>query len=256
MSNGYEVAIVNPPRRRRRRKAAPRRKPTRRRTAARRSNPGMMELQGNRWVPVGRPRRRRNPSIGGLSFGWSEAIMGSAGRLLGKVLSAWAVRQFGNPETDQISGGVSPTTGQRWTFLNHVICLAAGAAAAAIVGKKAPRLAARIFEGSVDLSVTKAFWSEIIHRTASGPKYLGSAEEGSVLEDGRGGTYIRQGGKWVAMMGLEAESNMDGLEYANSLGRRPARRRALGMTRPPAPGDGTAWQTGGNTNPYLRAFQA
>jgi hypothetical protein len=264
MAQGYEVNIVNP--RPRRRRAAPRKRRAAPRRKGRQRNPGMMEMQANGgWRPARAPsrRRQRNPTLGGLSFGWSDALQSAVGRLLGKAAAAWAVRSFGNTEENQISGGASPTTGLRWSFLNHVICLATGAAAAAIIGKKAPRLAARMFEGAVDLSVTKAFWSEIVHRTTAGPKYLG-ATEGQVYEDGRGGTFVRQGGQWVPMMGrgmgaLEQEVSMDGLEYANSLGRRPSnytRRRALSGVRPAMTTDGSVYSNGKSDNPYLRAFQS
>lgn len=219
----------------------------------------MMELQpSGGWRPA--RRRQRNPTLGGLSFGWSEALQGAVGRLLGKAAAAWVVRSWGNTEENQISGGVSPTTGMRWSFLNHVLCIGTGVVAGVFLGKKAPKLAANMFAGAVDLSMTKAFWSEIVHRTTSGPKYLG-ATDGQVYEDGKGGTFIRQGGQWVPMMALEQARSMDGLEYANSLGRRPAhytRRRMSGLTgvRPAMETDGSVYSNGKSDNPYLRAFQS
>lgn len=183
-------------------------------------------------IPRRRSAPRRNPSFMGLSFGTGSVVVGAALRLLGKVIGAAAVRTVGSAEENQISGGVSPTTGMRWSFWNHFVCVASGLLAGGLVGRFLPgRNAAQlIFEGALDLSVQKAFWSELVHRTDAGPKWLGAADEGDVLEDSRSGkTWIRQGGKWVAMLGLQEKSTLDGLEYATSLGRSPHRRRGRPM---------------------------
>lgn len=262
----YEVTIVNPtsnPRKRRRRRRttttapAPRRR--RRHSRRRRSNPGE--------PPARRGRRsggyRRNPSILGLNFSIGKVAGDAALRMLGKVVGAWAVRMIGTAETNQIDGGVSPTTGMRWSFWNHFVCIGAGILAGGVLAnvlKGRPAVAEKVFEGAVDLSATKAFWSEIVQRVPSGPKYLGASDEGDVKEFSDGRTYIRQGGKWVSMMGLEDKTALDGLEYATALGRRRERRRSMGHLLPPefrnTDTDSTGRYTGtASADPYAAAYQ-
>lgn len=260
----YEVTIVNPaptsnPRRRRRRASAAAPAPRRRRRhGRRRRNPDS--------PPARRGRRggyRRNPSILGLNFSIGKVAGDAALRMLGKVVGAWAVRMIGTTETNQIDGGVSPTTGLRWGFWNHFVCIGAGILAGGVLAnvlKGRPAVAEKVFEGAVDLSMTKAFWSEIVQRVPGGPKYLGAADEGDVKEFSDGRTYIRQGGKWVSMMGLEDKTALDGLEYATSLGRRRERRRSMGHLLPPeyrnTDTDITGNYTGtASADPYRAAYQ-
>lgn len=261
MARDYEVTVVNPtenPRRRRRRRRAPSSRPRRRRRASRpRENPGVALA----------PRRRsyrRNPSFMGLNFGLGGMLSDAALRLLGKVIGAAAVRTIGSTEENQISGGVSPTTGLRWSFWNHFVCIGAGLVAGGVLGRWKQGAGQKIFEGALDLSFQKMFWSEMVHRTEAGPKWLGASDEGDVLEDSRTGkTWIRQGGKWVAMLGLSEKSALDGLEYATSLGRTPRRRgrgRAMGHL---LPGDFVNTETdytgrytnSASTDPYAAAYQ-
>lgn len=255
MAKDYEVTIVNPtsnPRRKRRRKksAAPRR---RRRRAA--SNPAPFT-----------PRRRRsarNPVIGGFGF-TASMFSDTALRLVGKLAGALAVKTLGSDGT----APDSETTGKRWTFMNHVLNLAGGALAGWAVGglTKSTRARQMVLEGAVDQSVQKAFWSELVHRTEAGPKWLGQAQEGDVLEDGRGGSWVRQGGRWVTLMGgrgmgaLSEKGVLDGLEYANALGRVGRRRgRAMGHLMPSTSFDDPAARRGpllnsGSVNPYQAAY--
>lgn len=260
----YEVTVVNPtsnPGRRRKRRrrtttaAAP--APRRRRRGRRRSNPGNPPRRG-------RSGYRRNPSILGLNFSIGKVAGDAALRMLGKVVGAWAVRMIGTTETNQIDGGVSPTTGLRWGFWNHFVCIGAGILAGGVLAnvlKGRPQVAEKVFEGAVDLSATKAFWSEIVQRVPGGPKYLGAADEGDVKEFADGRTYIRQGGKWVSMMGqLEDKTALDGLEYATSLGRRRERRRSMGHLLPPEfrnTDTDNAGRYGGTAaaDPYAAAYQ-
>lgn len=245
MAKDYEVMVVNPgkPRRRRRRAAAATTTPRRKRR--RRHNPG------------GPPARRRsNPSFMGLNIGYGSALTDAALRLVGKVAGAWAVRMLGNTETNQISGGASPTTGLRWSFWNHVVCIGAGILAGGLLGKMRPGAGQKVFEGALDLAVQKAFWSEVVHRTEVGPKYLGSPDEGDVRE-ANGRTAIYQGGRWVTMMGLSRETALDGLVEAGPMGRR--QRRPMGHLLPaefentPADRQGR-YQRSASTSPYHTAY--
>lgn len=247
MAKDYEVMVVNPgtpPRRRRRRKAA---------TAGgkrRRRNPGFPAARRG-------PSRRSNPSFMGLNVGYGSAITDAALRLVGKVIGAWAVRRIGSTETDQISGGASPTTGLRWSFWNHVVCIGAGVLAGGLIGSKRAGWGQKIFEGALDLSVQKAFWSEVVHRTESGPKWLGAPDEGDVRE-ANGRTAIFQNGRWVTMMGLSEKTALDGLVEAGAMGRR---QRAMGHLLPaefentPADRQGR-YQRSASTSPYHSAYRS
>lgn len=262
MARDFEVTVVNPTenprgRRRRRRSTTPRRR--RRRRAAPRENPGFA-LATRRRSPA-----RRNPSFMGLNFGIGGVLSNAALRLLGKVIGAAAVRTIGTAEENQISGGNSPTTGMRWSFWNHFVCVGAGLLAGGLLGRWRAGAGQHIFEGALDLSLQKMFWSEMVHRTEAGPKWLGAADEGDVLEDSRTGkTWIRQGGKWVAMLGLQEKTALDGLEYATALGRAPRRhgrrREPMGHLLPSDYTNSDADYTGRYTNsassdPYSAAYQ-
>lgn len=229
MAKEYEVTVVNPThrKRRKRRAAAPAPAPRRRRRRSHaRANP----------APSYRRRATRNPSIMGVDFNWGSTTAQAGLRLLGKVAGAFMVRLVGNDGEAQISGGPSETTGARWTFFNHVLNILGGMAGGVVVNMlfKGKNLGKYVLEGALDQSVQKAFWSEIVHRTEAGPKWLG-ATDGDVREDGRGSTFIFQSGKWIPMLGLrEASSSLgnadlDGLEYATSMGRIHHRRRGRSM---------------------------
>lgn len=252
MAKEYEVTVVNPRKKRRRRRTTAAPAPRRRRRRAPASNPA--------------PRRRyarRNPTILGVNFNWGSTTAQAGLRLLGKVAGAFMVRLVGNEGENQISGGMSETTGARWTFFNHVLNLLGGMAAGALVNMFAGRdknLGRYVLEGAIDQSVQKAFWSELVHRTEAGPKWLG-ASDGDVREDGRGGTLIFQAGKWVPMLGLKEAGplgELDGLEYASSLGRVHQRRRAMGHLMPPDTDPGTQrtgrYTRSGYVSPYHSAY--
>lgn len=256
MAKEYEVTVVNPKRKRRRRRttaAAP--APRRRR---RRRSP-----VGNP-APRRRSYARRNPTILGVNFNWGSTTAQAGLRLLGKVAGAFLVRLVGNDGENQISGGMSETTGARWTFFNHVLNLLGGMAAGALVNMFVGReknLGKYVLEGAIDQSVQKAFWSELVHRTEAGPKWLG-ASDGDVREDGRGGTLIYQGGKWIPMLGLKEAGplgELDGLEYASSMGRVHHRRRSMGHLMPPETDAATQrsgrYTRSGYVSPYHSAFQ-
>lgn len=134
-------------------------------------------------------------------------------RMGGKMVSAWAVRRFGDPEESQPSGLASPTTGSRWTLKNLFIGWLAGAIGGEVVARFFNHEGGQqVYDGSVDMVVTKAWWSEIIHRVggAGGAAMFGNTDmdalaqqgsEGDVLDDGQGNRWLMQGGQWVAMMG-------------------------------------------------------
>lgn len=249
MPKKHEVTIVNPRKtkkrgskkrstkkvaKRRRKKTSSRRPAKRRR---RRRNPRAPS------VPVARnrrrrsPARRRNPIGGGIRIDLKDDLRYGLWRLGGKLLVAFAVRRFGDPEVAQPSGVGSPTTGARWTLKNLVI----GWVAAAVGGEIAARMfktvdgGQNIYNGGVDLLLTKAFWSEIVHRLggAGGAAMFGQDEsgdaavlasqagEGDILDDGQGNRYLLQGGQWTPMMGDMGdaldEAMYEGLEAATPL---------------------------------------
>lgn len=189
----------------------------------------------------------------GLNFGIANTLSNAALRLLGKIAGAWAVRMLGSAETDQISGGTSPTTGQRWSFWNHVVCIGAGILAGGVLGRFRPGAAQQLFEGALDLSIQKAFWSEVVHRTTAGPKYLGQDDEGDVRE-GPGGTQVFENGRWTSMMGLRERTALDGLVEVGSMGRRPMGHLLPAQYRN-TPADRTGrYSRSASTSPYHSAY--
>ncbi len=138
-------------------------------------------------------------------------------RLGGKMAAAWAVRRWGDPEEGQPSGVDSPTTGARWTLKNLFFAWLAGAVSGELVARFFNKDGGQhVYDGACDLVVTKAWWSEVIHRIGGEPgaamfgqddemaALSAQASEGDVLDDGQGNRWLLQGGKWVGMMG-EAE---------------------------------------------------
>lgn len=248
MSKDYEVTIVNPSnprRRRRRRRAASSAAPKRRRRAT--PNPG-----GYRRGAV------RNPVIMGFNFD-GGLIARSTLRLLGKLGGAFAVKLFAGG----VGEPISETTGARWTWWSHLLNLAGGAAVGALARGVLKNAAAGqlVMDGAVDQTMHKLFWSELIHRTEAGPKWLGGlqAGEGDILEDDKGNRWVRQGGRWVAMMGITAASELDGLEYASALGRMRGRRRAMGHLMPATSAEDEVDRgrmiRSGDRDPYSAAYQ-
>ena len=131
------------------------------------------------------------------------------------MISAFAVRRWGDPEGAQPSGVASPTTGARWTLKNLFIAWLAGAVGGELVARFFSREGGQhVYDGSVDLALTKAFWSEVIHRIGGpgGAAMFGQADdqmavlasqadEGDIIDDGQGNRWLLQGGQWVSMQG-------------------------------------------------------
>jgi hypothetical protein len=164
-------------------------------------------------------------------------------RFAGKLATSFAVKRWGDAaELQPTSGIMSETTGARWGFKNLLI----GYLASVVGGELGARFfgtdrGQHMYDGGVDLLVTKAFWSEVVHRIggAGGAAMFGQAEndmavlasqagEGDVLDDGQGNRWLLQNGQWVAMMGtdaldealygdLEEATPLDGLEEATPL---------------------------------------
>jgi hypothetical protein len=263
---------TNPKRRRRRRSSST----TRRR---RRRNPG---------APIGAAprrrratRRRRNPDDGGGGRrgidlmapmrNWAPVY-----RLLGKAAAAWAVRKWGDPEGAVAS---TATMGGRWTIRNHFFGLAAGYVAGRLIGLIGRGSPQQVYDGAVDLSLSKAFWHEIIQAIPGGATYFGSTEvqqllaranAGDTIDDGRGNRYVVQVGpdgskQMMPMMGLQSATALDGIQAARPIdGIQTARpidgwqtRQRMGMGHLTTDGtnnEQAAYMRRGTSDPYLAAF--
>lgn len=246
--NYHRVRTVNPGKgrpKRKRKTVTTRRKrkttTTRRRRRRRRSNPSSTTTR-RRTTRRRSPsrRRRRNPSGGGLRARWSSGGINLSEPfrnwrplwvLLGKAAGAFAVRKWGDPE---LSSGSTFTMGGRWSIKNHLLNLVGGYVMGRIAGMVKGREAAQgCWNGAVDLSVSKAFWHEIIQAIPGGTTYFGNlppelsqllsrAQAGDTIDDGRGNRYVvqvTQGGQkqMVPMMGLQQQRPLDGLEKATPL---------------------------------------
>lgn len=150
-------------------------------------------------------RRRKNPSMAGFG-GIAVEIKNALPRLIGKVVCAWAVKQFGG-----ISGErTSSMLGDSWNGRGYMI-----AAGVAIV---APPLLKRIVgggaqfrQGVVDLIIEKAVWTEGFARSQWMQGAFGNY--GQVAYDpNTGQSYVDQGNdQWGAMQGLVDRSALDGI---------------------------------------------
>lgn len=183
-------------RRRRRTTTTPRRRRRRTRSNPRtRANPTRAQVTKRGFnIDLGTPFRRAVPT------------------LAGKLMVAWAVRRWGDAET----APYSPTAGSAWTFKNYLI----GALTAGIAGEAIGRFwrkptGQKVYEGGMDLLMTKLLWTEGVARspmmqTAFGQTDSNSqirqlsaqATEGDILDDGKGNRWLMQNGQWVAMMGM------------------------------------------------------
>lgn len=227
----HKVRTVNPaPKKRRKMATRKKRKTTtkRRRAPARRRNPAPRASKPRR-----RYRRRSNPGMfGGAGPSlkapfkdWKPLWM-----LVGKMAGVWAVRKWGDPESSPAS---TATMGGRWSIKNHIINMAAAYFFGSAVGKwKSGNQGQWILDGAVELSVSKAFWHEVIQAVPGGTKYFGNtegpmrqlmaqAQDGDTIDDGRGNRYLVKGSgvgkKLVPMMGLQQERALDGLQPARPL---------------------------------------
>lgn len=205
------------------------RKTTKRRTTRRRrKNPAPKRTT--------RRRRRRNPaSIRGFFSGVNLTEPFRQWRplwvMIGKMAGAFAVRQWGDPE---LAPGSTATMGGRWTIKNHILNLVAGALAGSVIaqwkGKPQGQLA---YDGAVNLSISKAFWHEVIQSIPGGVTYFGNvdpavqsllqrAQDGDTIDDGRGNRFVVKAlpsgqKQLVPMMGLEQARPLDGLQQARPL---------------------------------------
>lgn len=193
--------------------------------------------------PKKRRRARRNPTRagGGLLRGVNlrDDLRYALWRMGGKLVAAWAVQRFGDPP-EANPGGPSPTQGDRWTLKNMAIAWLAGLIGSQIAVRVVGReQAQRVYDGALDLALTKALWTEVVGRVPYGRAMFGQtngqpmlaqpaagAPDGDILDDGSGNRWIAQGGKWVAMQGviedpigrLQAESRLGALQAENRLG--------------------------------------
>jgi len=268
MAQKHEITIVNPKAKRPRKKSTKKRsakkvprkkKSTRRKTTTRRRRPARRRRRRNpRATPTPRARnprrrrrstrRRRNPTFGGmLKIDLRDDLGNALWKLGGKLAVAFAVRRWGDPgETNPGSGIMSETTGARWGFKNLLIGWLAGVVTGELGARFfGPERGQAIYDGGVDMIVTKAFWSEIVHRIGGtgGAAMFGQdqdmavlaqqAGEGDIMDDGQGNRWLLKGGRWVAMMGdedmgqdaldeamygeLEAATPLDALQEATAL---------------------------------------
>jgi hypothetical protein len=152
-------------------------------------------------------RRRKNPTgFGGIATEIKLALP----RLIGKVVCAWAVKQFGGMNSGPDYERRSPMLGESWNGRGYMI-----AAGVAII---APPLLRRIIgghtqfrQGVIDLIVEKAVWTEGFARSEWMQGAFGNY--GQVAYDpGTGQSYVDQGNdQWSAMQGLVDQSALDGL---------------------------------------------
>lgn len=230
-------------------------------------------------------RRGRNPDGGGGGGRRSIDLMAPLRhwkpfwRLAGKMAAAWAVRRWGDPE------GAVPSTatmGGRWTIKNHIIGLAAGYLSGMVAGRIRPGVGQEVYEGAVDLSVSKAWWHEVVQAIPGGATYFGStdpalqqllgrAQPGDTIDDGRGNRFVVQaqadGSRtMVPMMGLEPARALDGIQAARPLdglttarptdGYQQRRRASYGhlTVASPAAEEAANYLRRGTTDPYKAAY--
>lgn len=234
----HEVTIVNGKKKKKKKKA---KKATKKK--AKKKNPpakkGTTVAKKKKKKKKGK-KRKKNPSRAGRFFGGGmrvnirDDIAYGFQRLLGKAIAAYAVGQWGDKPTANPSGGNSPTTGMKWSWKNYFIAVLAGYVGGELVGRTFRAVdGQKVYDGAVDLAMTKAFWSEIVHRIPGGAKYLGhrpmgqmpAAAPGKIYTDNDGNRWISQNGQWVAMMGhergggpmgqLEAATALDGDDYGD-----------------------------------------
>lgn len=196
----------------------------------------------------GGKKRGRNPlSLGGMKVDPIGPFRHGdvAFRIIGKLASAGAVMKWGDAPTAPTS---TATMGGRWTVKNHIIGLVAGFVAGEIVARVlSPHRGQQVYDGAADLSISKAFWHELVQAIPGGATYFGRrpmgqipanlialAQPGDTLDDGKGNRFLVQVGndgtkRLVPMMGLEKERALDGLQEARPLDGLEAARPLDGM---------------------------
>jgi hypothetical protein len=288
----HKVRVVNPgetkPKRKKKSSMATKRKRksssssgTKPRRRRRRRNPGeAMGAPPRRRRRRSSTRRRRNPDDGGGGRRSVDAMAplrhwSPLWRMLGKMAGAFAVRKWGDPE------GAVPSTatmGGRWSIRNHILNLVAGYAAGTLLGKMGRGHGQEVYDGAVDLSLSKAFWHEVIQAIPGGAGYFGStevqqllgrAQAGDTIDDGRGNRYVVQVGadgskQMVPMMGLQAATALDGLQAARPIdgiqvarpidGWQTRQRTGMGHLTVDPSNDDAAYMRRGTSDPYLAAY--
>lgn len=151
-------------------------------------------------------------------------------RLAGKAIAAWAVMRWGDKPAAN-PGGPSPTSGDRWSLKNVIIALVSAYIGGEIGARFLRINGQQVYNGGVDLALTKVFWSEIVGRIPGGRAALGrhqrermgqlpAGSEGDIMQDDTGTQWIHKEGRWQSMMGLEQARAVDGygeLETARAL---------------------------------------
>ena len=160
-------------------------------------------------------RRRKNPSMAGFG-GIATELKSALPRLIGKVVCAWAVKQFGGVNEGPDFERRSPMLGESWNGRGYMI--AAGVAIVApVILKKIVGSGSQFRQGIVDLILEKAVWTEGFARSEWMQGAFGNY--GQVAYDMQyGQAYVDQGNnQWSAMQGLVDQSQLDGIVEKSAL---------------------------------------
>lgn len=289
MPKKARVTIVNPSKKKKTRKKAARRRKTmpKKRKASprrRRRNPGTHAKRANptrrrrRAAPRKNPTRRRrrsNPTV--TKFGkidlmapWNDAGY----RQLGKLAAAFAVTRWGGttavanwpngPERDY-----SDTMGAGWSFKGYAIALLGAWLGGEIVERIRPGKGRDVYLGGFDLIMSKLVWTQLLSRTAFGPKYFGQmdqaygmptmpatgamgAAEGDIYTDDQGNVWLMDGGRWVSMQGLVETGPLGALVETGPLGDTGS--GFLPSATPQGEADWAKYSQAGATDPFHAAY--
>jgi len=154
---------------------------------------------------------KKNPT---MSIDLKRPFQNLAARTVGQVVAAAVVTKWGDP----VTGPYSSTTGGAWTIKNYILA----AAASAIAGEAIARFGGKkgwgqqVYDGGMELTATKAIWTELVQRVPMMKAYLGTGQQDPALQrlmaagkhndviDGPGGNrWVNQNGTWVSMQGAD-----------------------------------------------------
>lgn len=160
-------------------------------------------------------RRRKNPSMAGFG-GIANELKSALPRLIGKVVCAWAVKQFGGVNGEPDYTRRSPMLGESWNGRGYLIAAGVAIVAPALL-KRIVGSGSQFRQGVVDLILEKAVWTEGFARSAWMQGAFGNY--GQVAYDtGTGQAYVDQGNdQWGAMQGLVDKSALDGIVEKSAL---------------------------------------
>lgn len=164
-------------------------------------------------------RRKRNPgriSLRGLGGGMPSGKT-IAGVALGALLLSASTKALAQGAPLFAGSGPSSLFGEPWNAKQYM-----AAAGVALIG---PRVAEKLVRGSgqaVGLTALAVIVGKTIMpmlgKVPALQKFLGEAgDDGDITVDEDGQTWMKQGGRWVALQGLVETSALDALDESNAM---------------------------------------